>query len=157
MTDLATIDFNNLPAGITRLDVAEAWIIANGGGIEPDWANPVLAPVVHRFTPGLYSREIYMVAGSVLTSRRHRHEHPFVILQGRVSVFNEADNTAVELSAPYHGTTPAGTKRLLFIHEDTIWTTFHPTDITDMGELEAFLFDDRPNPMLAAPLEIRHE
>lgn len=92
-------------------------------------------PVRHKFTPGLYIREIYMPAGSLLTSKIHKTQHPYVISQGRVSVLTE-DQGWVELSAPHMGITLPGTRRLLYIHEDTIWTTFHPTDLTDVNEIE---------------------
>jgi hypothetical protein len=32
----------------------------------------------------------------------------------------------IELSAPYTGITLAGTRRVLYIVEDCIWTTYHP-------------------------------
>jgi hypothetical protein len=34
------------------------------------------------------------------------------------------------------GVTMPGTKRALRIHEDTIWTTFHATELTDVAEIE---------------------
>ena len=39
-------------------------------------------PVTHRFTPGLYSREIFMPKGTFVTSKIHKTEHPLVILSG---------------------------------------------------------------------------
>jgi hypothetical protein len=89
----------------------------------------------HSFTPGLYSREIFMPAGSLIISRIHLWEHPYVISCGRVSVYDGVD--IVEISAPYHGITKAGTKRILYVHEDTTWTTFHITDKTTFEEIDA--------------------
>lgn len=96
--------------------------------------------VVHRFTPGLYIREIFMRKGSIVASKIHKTEHPFVISKGDVSVWS--DETGVErLAAPYTGITKPGTRRALMMHEDTIWTTFHPTKETDLEKLEAELIE----------------
>jgi hypothetical protein len=42
-----------------------------------------------------------------------------------------AEAGVVRLRAPYTGITTPGTQRIIYIHEDTIWTTFHVTDETD--------------------------
>jgi hypothetical protein len=88
----------------------------------------------HIFTPGLYTRQIFMPAGSLVMSRIHMWEHPFIISQGRVSVYDGAE--IVTLTAPHQGITQAGTKRLLFVHEDTIWTTFHVTNKETLEEID---------------------
>lgn len=101
---------------------------------------PVECPLRHRFTPGLYIREIFMPAGALVTSKIHRTEHPYTISQGRVSVLTERDGW-VELRAPYTGITLPGTRRVLYIHEDTVWTTYHPTNETDLGVIENILIE----------------
>jgi hypothetical protein len=97
-------------------------------------------PVVHRFTPGLYIREIFMPAGALVTSKIHRTEHPYTISKGRVSVLTENDGW-VELAAPHTGITVPGTRRVLYIHEDTVWTTYHPIADTDLAVIEAKLIE----------------
>jgi hypothetical protein len=101
-------------------------------------------PVIHRFTPGLYIREIFMPAGSVLTSKIHKTEHPFVILKGIVSVWT-ADRGTVTLKAPYTGITEPGTRRVLFVHEDTVWTTFHVGDEDAVEAIEERIIEKRDN------------
>jgi hypothetical protein len=103
-------------------------------------------PVVHRFTPGLYIREIFMPAGSLLTSKIHRTEHPFVISQGVVSVWTKEEGT-VTLRAPHTGITKPRTRRVLFVHEDTIWTTFHTGDETSAEEFESRIIEPRQQRM----------
>lgn len=95
----------------------------------------VEAPVEHIFTPGLYTRQITMLAGSMIISKIHKHRHPYVISKGRCSVFTREAGW-VNLSAPFTGITEPGTERLLLIHEDTIWTTFHVTDETNLEKIE---------------------
>lgn len=98
---------------------------------------PEDAPLTHRHTPGLTTREIYMRKGQAFVTRIHKWEHQFIVSQGRCRVW--APETGwVEIAAPYHGITTAGTQRALVVLEDTIWTTMHVTDITDPDELVAW-------------------
>lgn len=103
-----------------------------------------ILPVVHRFTPGLYIRQISMPSGAVVLSKVHLTEHPFVVSKGRVTVWTE-DGQREDLEAPHIGVTVPGTRRLLVVHEDTIWTTFHPTDLTDPVEIERRIVQQWPN------------
>lgn len=97
-------------------------------------------PLVHRFTPGLYVREIFMPKGSLVISKVHKTEHPYVISKGHAAVWTAGEGVA-QLKAPHCGITKPGTCRVLFIHEDCIWTTFHPTTETSVEVLEATLVD----------------
>ena len=123
---------------VTKLDVLEEEIFKHP---------QVHCPLVHRFTPGLYIREIFMPAGSLITSARHLTCHPFVVSKGDVSVYVEGVEVD-RYKAPYTGITHPGTRRLLYIHEDTVWTTFHVTDKTDPDEIVMEIADVEPNPLL---------
>lgn len=101
---------------------------------------PVECPLVHRFTPGLYVREILMPKGTGIVSRVHKTEHPYVVLAGRARVWTE-EQGVVELSAGAVGITKPGTRRVLYILEDCRWLTFHPTQETDLDKLQAELTD----------------
>ncbi len=97
--------------------------------------NVVDFPLTHRFTPGMYIRQIFMPAGSLILTERHKTTHPFVVSQGDLSVWT-AESGIVRLRAPYTGITTPGTQRIIYIHEDTIWTTFHVTDETDPEKIK---------------------
>jgi hypothetical protein len=84
-------------------------------------------PLTHRFCDGLYIREIFMPAGSLVTSKIHKTEHPFIISKGIVSVSIDGGEWQM-YEAPYTGITKPGTRRVLFIHEDCVWTTIHKND-----------------------------
>jgi uncharacterized protein YbdZ (MbtH family) len=99
-------------------------------------------PVVNRFTPGLYLREVSVPAGSLVVTKIHKTEHPFVVSKGKISVWTE-DKGVVQIEAPYTGITKPGTRRVCFCHTDTVWTTFHPTTETDLEKLEADLICTR--------------
>lgn len=107
-------------------------------------------PLTHRFTPGLYIREISMPKGALVVSKIHKTEHPFVVSKGHAAVWVEGVGV-VQIKAPYTGITKPGTRRILYIHEDCVWTTFHPTNKTDPKEIEADVIMDPAN---AEPFEL---
>lgn len=108
---------------------------------------PAHCPVVHRFTPGLYIREILIPAGTLLTSAIHKTEHPFVISAGRIVVISENEGRQL-YEAPFTGITHPGTRRTLLALDDTIWTTFHATDETDVDKICDTILEERINPLL---------
>lgn len=125
---------------IQNLVSSEAWQKIDQLEQEIAKMETVTFPVRHLFTTGLYCREITMPAGSFLTSKIHMTQHPFVISKGKVVVW-DAEHGSVELSAPYFGVTHPGTRRVLYVLEDCIWTTFHVTNETDVDKIgESIIF-----------------
>ncbi len=91
---------------------------------------PVECPTVHRFTDGLYIREIHIPAGTLLTSLTHRTNHPFVVTKGTLDLCDECG--AVErITAPHIGITFPGARRVIAAITDVVWITFHATEVTD--------------------------
>lgn len=86
-------------------------------------------PLTHRITPGLYSREMFAPAGTLITSKIHACEHQFFLLKGKMLV---VDNNGYKMiSAPYTGISEAGSRRVGFALEDVIWTTVHATSLAE--------------------------
>jgi hypothetical protein len=108
---------------------------------------PAECPLIHRFTPGMYIREIHMAKGTLLTTLLHLTTHPFFVLKGDVSVWYH-DMPVQRYVAPYTGITQAGTRRMLFAHEDTVWTTCHVTDLTDPDEIAESITSQDFNPLI---------
>ena len=104
-------------------------------------------PTEHLFLPGMYLRKIFMPAGSLLTSMKHKTRHSFVIMSGKLRVMDQEG--VVEYEAPFIGVTEAGTKRVLYIHEDTTWITFHanPENISEPDEMVEYLTYPNENPL----------
>jgi len=100
--------------------------------------------VTHDFADGQYIRTIVMPKGLTGVSEIHNKNHPYFIMKGEVTVFNEKGTERIK--APYHGITLAGTQRLLYIHEDCTWVTVHRTDCLTPKEVKAEVllesFDD---------------
>lgn len=115
-------------------------------------------PLVHKFADGMYIREIFMKKDIYVTSLVHDTTHPFFIMKGKVSVISENDGEQI-LEAPYIGITTPNTRRILYIHKDTVWITCHatsikPKDDTEESILEAVkligqqIIEPRENPLL---------
>ncbi len=93
-----------------------------------------LCKITHYFAPGMYAREMWIPADCLITGKIHLTEHLNILSQGRVSVSNKGESVTME--APYTFVSPIGTKRAIYAHEDSTWTTFHVTDLTDVDEIE---------------------
>lgn len=102
------------------------------GGLD---VGPAACPVQHHFAPGAYGREMTLPAGLVVIGKIHKHAHINVISKGRVQVFTEYDGV-LELAAPCTFVSSPGTKRVVHVLEETVWTTVHVTDKTDLAEIE---------------------
>ncbi len=111
---------------------------------------PPIQPVTHRFTPGLYSREIRMQAGLVCTSKIHKTHHQFVVSKGRFMMWSENAGWE-EYSAPFHGETKPGARRAFHILEDTVFCLFYPTTLTDPAEIEREMIEFHPIPTQKCP------
>jgi hypothetical protein len=94
-------------------------------------------PLTHIFTPGLYTRQIIMPAFSPskingeplntwVISKVHKTQHPFNVSKGMIGVYNVKDNFLGVIEAPYIGITMPGTRRVLRILTDCVFTTSHP-------------------------------
>lgn len=112
----------NAPKAVTRWNSVDK--IEEYMAVQPR----LYGELTERGTPGLYSRELFMPKGMLCTSRVHKTCHQFVVSEGAVTVYNTVGDTQDLFLAGHHGITYPGTRRVLFIHEDCRWVTFHPTD-----------------------------
>jgi hypothetical protein len=92
-------------------------------------------PIKSTFSNGLYLREIFIPKGWFVMGKIHRHEHPNMLVSGKVVMITEEGPETI--TGPKTMLSPAGTKRFLFTLEDTIWITMHRTDFTNAIEAEA--------------------
>jgi hypothetical protein len=98
---------------------------------------PIECPLKHIFPPGLYVREIFIPKGMLVIGKIHRHEHLNFMSRGKVTVLTKDGLETIE--GPRTMISSAGTKRALYTHEDTVWTTVHlnPTNTQDLKQLES--------------------
>ena len=112
-----------------------------GAGRRPaEWISEVLSACDRQAAgqtappQGLLLLQVEIKAGTKILSARHKTEHPFIVSKGKVLVITE-DGTRQVIEAPHMGITIPGTRRALHALEDTIWTTFHPTEEKDIEKI----------------------
>lgn len=95
----------------------------------------VSCPVVHRFGPGVYMRELTVPSGTLVIGHLQNFEHTNIFLKGRVTVIND-DGSHSELKAPMIFVGKPG-RKIGFVHEEMVWLNVYKTDETDIEKLES--------------------
>jgi len=113
---------------IQTIEAAEYFMIRDGGD------NKIELPLVHHINNGLYAREIFLPKDTLLTGKVHNFDHLSTLSKGEVSIYT-SDDGLVRIKAPFTWHSKAGVKRLIYAHEDTVWTTYHVTSTIDVDAL----------------------
>jgi hypothetical protein len=92
-------------------------------------------PVKHHFSNGVYGREMTMPKGCLLVGKIHKKQNLCMVLKGEVSVLSV--DGVVRLKAPYTYVGSPGAQRVIFAHEESIWTVLHGTHETDVDKIES--------------------
>jgi hypothetical protein len=96
-------------------------------------------PVVHRFGPNIYIREVSIPAGIFSIGHYQKTEHLNIMLAGRVLMVNE-DGSKTELVAPQIFVSKPG-RKIGYILEDMTWQNVYSTNETDVEKLEAMFLE----------------
>jgi len=106
----------------------------------------------HSFAEGMYVREMNIPAGVLMVTKIHKKSHPLFIISGDCSILQVEGIKRVQ--PPFYMITPAGTKRVIYFHENTILVTVHATEETNLDKIEeeiiAKTFNDAPDPAVTA-------
>lgn len=117
--------------------------------------NLLVFPLTHRFTDGLYSREVTLGAGCLVTSKIHKVQHQFFLLKGSVLVWNN-EGEAQHIQAPFVGITEVGTRRVVYAIEESVWITCHPNPENEILDvLESRVFEEYNNNLLTDEMKKR--
>lgn len=134
--DIIEMPVENLPAPVARQKIMSIQLACQSlpDGQRMDES----PPLQHWLAPGIYAREIHLPGGSLVVGRVHRHRHFNIISKGKITCYTEFGLETHE--APASFISEPGTKRVVYTHEDAIWTTIHPnptneTDITVLEEM----------------------
>lgn len=119
---------NGTHASIDDLTISINKEIEEGGLLYAD------SELKHFHIPGGYGRWLFMQAGAIVTSRVHNFHNITAVLLGSCYVVDHEGNKEIKVAGEAWVTEP-GTQRALHIIEDSIWMTFHLTDLTDPNEL----------------------
>ena len=94
-------------------------------------------PVFHHFAPNVYMRQMDAAAGTLMVTKMHRTEHFLIVLSGTATVYSS--DGLLQVAGPQIIRTMPGTKRVIYFHDDSSWMTVHPTNLTDLEEIEQAL------------------
>ena len=99
-------------------------------------------PVKHMFAPGVYYREIFVPAGTLIIGHNHKTEYLNILIKGKCRIFMAGK--VKEMDAPCTFVSDAGVQKMAYVLEDMIFATIHPTEETDHEVIEAQLVDKAP-------------
>src|SRR3990167_10538263 len=88
----------------------------------------------HYFADGIYAREVFRPAGTVIIGKVHKKEHLYIVTQGCVRVV--MDDTTMEYRAPAVIVSKPGTKRAVYALEDSVCMTVHRSKKRNLDKLE---------------------
>lgn len=88
---------------------------------------------IHHFSDGIYARELRIPAGVCIVGALHKTKHFMMVSKGRCSIATHEGSTVAE--APYIVETQPGIKRVVYAETDTVMTTFHVTNETDIEKI----------------------
>jgi hypothetical protein len=91
-------------------------------------------PLQHHFSKDVYAREIIIKKDTVIVGAIHKFQNLNIISKGKVTFFSIDGAKTVE--APYTFVASPGVKRVIYAHEDTVWTTIHGTPEKDVDKIE---------------------
>jgi len=130
---------------VKQIKRLEECILDNFEGCEIEW--------IHRFAPGMYSREMIVEEDTLITGAIHKTEHISVFLEGAMIV-PDGDGDSIMIEAPMVEICQPGAKRVGIALERCRWITFHPTNEQDIRKCEEMFFTNEIEdvvPLLGEP------
>jgi hypothetical protein len=91
-------------------------------------------PLEHFICNKTYTRQITLPKDMLLTGKVHNFDHVSILSKGDVSVMTP--DGVNRIKAPATWISKAGTKRLIYVHEETIWSTIHHSEHTTVEDLQ---------------------
>jgi len=88
----------------------------------------------HYFADGMYARELFRPAGTLIVGKVHKREHFYIVTKGAVQVVMEGGSKVIR--APAVIVSPPGTRRAVFALEDSVCMTVHRTKHRDLDKIE---------------------
>ena len=111
----------------------------------------VVCPLTHHFGAGVYIREIFIPAGTIVVGHRHKGPGMNILMMGTLRVI-DGSGMARTIQAPAVFVAPPGSK-VLFALEDSVFQNVHPTDETDLEKFEELFIEKSETPELQRVIE----
>lgn len=107
---------------------------------------PQVEPITkHVFWGGMYCREVFTPAGTLIAGKKHLVDHLYLLLEGEILVASE--DFVKRLIAPCLVCSKAGSNKLVYSVTDSLRMTIHRTDKHKVEDLEGDIVektDDSP-------------
>lgn len=119
---------------------AKTKVVAKHSGIEEleaamlNFPDKMEAPIYHFHGPGVYIREMHIPKGALILGHEHKHDHLCVMLRGKLALLSKTAPPEI-IEGPYMFVASSG-RKLAFALKDTVFQNIHPTDSTNLKEIE---------------------
>ena len=100
-------------------------------------------PTTHKFHGGMYCRQVWRPAGTVIIGKVHKKEHFYMVVEGTISV--TTDGGVATITGPHLLCSMPGAQRAVYAVTDALCMTIHRTDAVDVEAAEADLVEDDPD------------
>ena len=110
-------------------------------------------PTTHTFHGGLYLREVFRPAGTLIVGNVHKKDHIYYIVYGTVVV--TTDEGVHEITGPALIKSTPGTKRAVMAITDALCFTVHRTDAQTPEEAEPELIENDPTSLFDAQNKLK--
>lgn len=94
-------------------------------------------PVDHKFADGVYVRTLFIPKGATVIGKLHLRECVNIMVQGDIVLLTV--DGPVRLLAPQMFVSAAGTKKVAYANEDTVWVTTHSLPVTPVEQIADLL------------------
>jgi hypothetical protein len=98
-------------------------------------------PITHEFADQIYMRKMVMSTGQVVIGAKHKHEHVWFLLKGRVSI--KENNELITHVGPCYTISKPGAQRIILAHEESVFINIHknPDNIKNIKKLEKLIVE----------------
>lgn len=107
----------------------------------------------HYFADGMYCREVFRPAGTLIVGKVHRKEHFYIVASGTVRI--TSDEGVLDITGPCVWVSRPGTKRAVLAMTDATCLTVHRTDETNLDLLEVELTEPEPEALFDSRNQLR--
>lgn len=94
----------------------------------------VETPIKNYFSNGVYAREMTIPKDTLLVGKIHKTRHLNILSKGSCTVATAARTFYIE--SPHTFESIEGEQKVIYAHEDLVWTTIHVTDKTNLSDIE---------------------
>lgn len=112
----------------------------------------VECPTRNLFAPGVYVREMTVPKGITATGAVHKTEHRTIVVG---HCWLTTDEGVIEIKGFANLLSKPGAKKAIHAIEETIVTTIHPTDETDIDKLCEMLTESKADELLGGEKNIQ--